>query len=51
MLQCAQTLFSQSAIHGKSVSVDVSQLMIILSDGRGVFADGTKVRMIFNCPP
>ena len=43
MLQTVKTLFSKKLAQGKSSDARISQLLVILSDGRGVFANGTLV--------
>lgn len=44
MLQSAQSVFSKSRQHRSSGNKTVvEQLLLILSDGRGVFADGSTV--------
>ena len=44
LLQTANLLFSQSLERRRSRSSSLtSQLLLLLSDGRGVFADGTTV--------
>ena len=30
-------------LQGNKTSTDISQLLVVLSDGRGVYADGTQV--------
>ena len=36
-------MFGKCLLQGNKASVDISQLLVVLSDGRGVFADGTQV--------
>lgn len=46
MLHTAHLLFSQSLWQRRNRSSSTSQLLLILSDGRGVFADGTIVSIL-----
>lgn len=46
MLHAAHLLFSQSLWQRRNRSSSTSQLLLILSDGRGVFADGTIVSIL-----
>ena len=43
MLNCAVSLFGQALLTQHKVSIGISQLMVVLSDGRGVFGHGTPV--------
>ena len=45
LLQAVEPLFVQGLSHfsGSHSSPEISQLLVVLSDGRGVFADGTLV--------
>jgi hypothetical protein len=45
MLQTANLLFSKFLEEKRGTST--SQLLLLLSDGRGVFADGTTVSLLF----
>lgn len=40
------SLFGQALLQRHKASVSISQLMLVLSDGRGVFSHGTLVSMI-----
>ena len=46
LLEAAQSIFADylSQTTRSSLSPEISQLLVVLSDGRGVFADGTLVR-------
>jgi len=46
LLQAAESIFAKFLSKSTNSSPDISQLLVVLSDGRGVFADGTYVRQI-----
>lgn len=48
LLGAAQSIFADflSQPSRSRISPDISQLLVVLSDGRGVFADGSLVRSI-----
>ena len=50
LLGAAQSIFADflSQPSRSGISPDISQLLVVLSDGRGVFADGSLVRSIFS---
>ena len=50
LLGAAQSIFADflSQPVRSGISPDISQLLVVLSDGRGVFADGSLVRSIFS---
>ena len=43
LLQAAYTTFGSNLQRGSGSELEISQLLLILSDGRGVFADGIQV--------
>jgi hypothetical protein len=43
LLQAAYTTFDGSLQRRSASELEISQLLLILSDGRGVFADGVQV--------
>ena len=43
LLQAAYTTFGSNLQRGSGSELEISQLLLILSDGRGVFADGVQV--------
>ena len=46
LLQAAESIFAKFLSKSSNLSPEISQLLVVLSDGRGVFADGTLVRQI-----
>lgn len=46
LLQAAESIFAKFLTKSSNLSPEISQLLVVLSDGRGVFADGTLVRQI-----
>ena len=46
LLQTAEAIFSRCLLQGRQSTTDISQLLLVLSDGRGVFADGVMVGSI-----
>ena len=49
LLQAAESIFTKFLSKSSNLSPEISQLLVVLSDGRGVFADGTLVRQILIC--